>query len=188
MTRRCDGDVTLRRDFALSRHNRQPWKQLVLQYGEDFIGAGLLHVGGTSADVISAAASVGGAPLPATSTSPLLYGSTDLGPSPTAIPSCNEGSTTPDLRLDVAAPLLKHGRSVSHNDPVVQRNSVHEQRRKSKIGNWSNVALKSTIVVVEAGGRVKTIARYFDIPPNSLYDHLYSRILGRKRIPPTILN
>jgi hypothetical protein len=22
-TRRCDGDVTLRRDFALSRHNRQ---------------------------------------------------------------------------------------------------------------------------------------------------------------------
>jgi hypothetical protein len=24
-TRRCDGDVTLRRDFALSRHNRQQW-------------------------------------------------------------------------------------------------------------------------------------------------------------------
>jgi hypothetical protein len=24
-TRRCDGDVTLRRDFALSRHNRQRW-------------------------------------------------------------------------------------------------------------------------------------------------------------------
>jgi hypothetical protein len=24
-TRRCDGDVTLRRNFALSRHNRQRW-------------------------------------------------------------------------------------------------------------------------------------------------------------------
>jgi hypothetical protein len=24
-TRRCDGDVTLRRDFTLSRHNRQRW-------------------------------------------------------------------------------------------------------------------------------------------------------------------
>jgi hypothetical protein len=24
-TQRCDGDVTLRRDFALSRHNRQRW-------------------------------------------------------------------------------------------------------------------------------------------------------------------
>jgi hypothetical protein len=27
-TRRCDGDVTLRRDFALSRHNRQRWRVL----------------------------------------------------------------------------------------------------------------------------------------------------------------
>jgi hypothetical protein len=27
-TRRCDGDVTLRRDFALSCHNRQRWEEL----------------------------------------------------------------------------------------------------------------------------------------------------------------
>jgi hypothetical protein len=40
---------------------------------------------------------------------------------------------------------------------------------------------------MEAGGKLKTLARYFDIPPNSLLDHLYGRTLGRKRGPPTIL-
>jgi hypothetical protein len=40
---------------------------------------------------------------------------------------------------------------------------------------------------VESGGRVKTIARYFDILANSLADHLHGRTLGRKKGPPTIL-
>jgi hypothetical protein len=31
-TRRCDGDVTLRRDFALSRHNRQRWFEVLLGF------------------------------------------------------------------------------------------------------------------------------------------------------------
>jgi hypothetical protein len=43
------------------------------------------------------------------------------------------------------------------------------------------------MVAVEARGRLKTVARYFDIPPSSLSDHLYGRTLERKRGPPTVL-
>jgi hypothetical protein len=43
------------------------------------------------------------------------------------------------------------------------------------------------MAAVEARRRLKTVARYFDIPPTSLSDHLFGRTLGRKRGPPTIL-
>jgi hypothetical protein len=47
--------------------------------------------------------------------------------------------------------------------------------------------LKSAIAVVESGGKLKTVARYYDIPSTSLLDHLYGRTLDKKRSPLTIL-
>jgi hypothetical protein len=70
---------------------------------------------------------------------------------------------------------------------VTPRGPVRGGRGRPKTKTWSNHFLKSTIAAVEAGGRVKTVARYFDILPSSLADHLYGRTLGRKRGPPTIL-
>jgi hypothetical protein len=70
---------------------------------------------------------------------------------------------------------------------VIPRGPVRGSQRRLKIGNWSDHALKSAIAAMEAGGRVKIVARYFDIPPSSLTDHLHGRTLSRKRRPPTIL-
>lgn len=60
-------------------------------------------------------------------------------------------------------------------------------RRKRKTGTWSTEALESTIAAVEASAKIKTAARYYDIPASSLTDHLYGRTLSRKKEPPTIL-
>jgi hypothetical protein len=40
---------------------------------------------------------------------------------------------------------------------------------------------------VDAGCKVREVARYFDIPASSLSDHVYDKTLGRKRGRPRIL-
>lgn len=60
------------------------------------------------------------------------------------------------------------------------------RRGKRKTGSWSTEALESAIAAIESGAKIKTTARYYDIPASSLIDYLYGRTLSRKRGPPTI--
>ena len=48
-------------------------------------------------------------------------------------------------------------------------------------GMWSSGMLKLAFDAVERGGRVRTIARHYGIPPSSFRDHMYGRTVGRKR-------
>ena len=73
---------------------------------------------------------------------------------------------------DTGSPPLAHGQS----------------RKRKKTGQWSDATLKAAISVVEAGGNIKTTARYFDIPPSSLADHVYGKTLSRKKGPPIVLS
>jgi hypothetical protein len=56
-----------------------------------------------------------------------------------------------------------------------------------KNGNWSTPALKAALRVVDAGCKVREVAKYFDIPASSLSDHVYDKTLGRKRGRPGVL-
>jgi hypothetical protein len=42
-------------------------------------------------------------------------------------------------------------------------------------------------VVTDHGMKVRTAARTFGIPPTSLRDHLYGKVVGRKRGSQTVL-
>jgi hypothetical protein len=92
-----------------------------------------------------------------------------------------------DVCNGVANTIVPHGASKYDEEGPLKRRPIRNKRHKYKTGKWGDVALKSTMVALEAGRQVKTIARYFDIPPSSLSDHLYGRTLGRKRGPPIVL-
>jgi hypothetical protein len=97
-------------------------------------------------------------------------------------------SSTHDLCDGVPDRRVQRTSSRSDKEGFGGRGPVGNARRKSKTGRWSDATLKSAMAAVEAGGHVKTVARYFDIPPSSLSDHLYGKTLGRKRGPPTVLH
>jgi hypothetical protein len=60
-------------------------------------------------------------------------------------------------------------------------------RGQNRTGRWLDQTLQRALAAVKVGGKIKTVARYYNIPPSSLSDHLYGRILTRKKGPPTIL-
>jgi hypothetical protein len=92
-----------------------------------------------------------------------------------------------NLHPGIDARRFQHQSTMSSDAPAGHTGPVRNQRRQPRTGTWSNATLKAAISAVERGGRLKTVARYFDIPPTSLSDHLHGRTLGRKRGPPTVL-
>jgi hypothetical protein len=57
-----------------------------------------------------------------------------------------------------------------------------------KTGNWTNATLKQAMdAVIDHGMKVRTAARSFGIPPTSLRDHLYGKVVRRKRGSQTML-
>jgi hypothetical protein len=92
-----------------------------------------------------------------------------------------------NLCPDIDARRFQHQSTMSSDAAAGHRGPVRNQRKQARTGTWNNAILKASISAVERGGRLKTVARYFDIPPTSLSDHLHGRILGRKRDLPTVL-
>jgi hypothetical protein len=88
---------------------------------------------------------------------------------------------------ETAVTQLAMNRAAVTKPAVIPRGPMRGPQHRLKTGNWSDHTLKSTIAVVEASGRVKTIARYFNILPSSLTDHFHGRTLGRKEAPPIFL-
>lgn len=111
-------------------------------------------------------------------------------------------TSTPQLQRQMQEPLFMGGTFDLPADAVAypaerlpprsaypnQSSGRHQQstRGKRKTCTWSTDALESAIAAVEAGAKIKTTARYYDIPASSLTDHLYGRTLSRKRGPSTI--
>jgi hypothetical protein len=57
-----------------------------------------------------------------------------------------------------------------------------------KKATWTNATLKQAMdAVTDHGMKVRTAARSFGIPPTSLRDHLYGKVVGRKRGSQTVL-
>jgi hypothetical protein len=57
-----------------------------------------------------------------------------------------------------------------------------------KKGTWTNATLKQAMdAITDHGMKVRTAARTFGIPPTSLRDHLYGKVVGRKRGSKTVL-
>jgi hypothetical protein len=83
-----------------------------------------------------------------------------------------------------AETVIHHGPCRSDEGGLVQRSIEGNLRRKYKTWRWIDATLKAAMAAVEAGEWLKTVARYFDIPPTSLSNHLFGRTLGRKRGPP----
>ena len=48
---------------------------------------------------------------------------------------------------------------------------------KQKVGQWTDAQMHAAIAAVERGAKVRAIARIFDIPTNTLADHVNGRIL-----------
>jgi transposase-like protein len=62
------------------------------------------------------------------------------------------------------------------------RSSSPRRRGQAKTGNWTNATLKQAMdAVTNQGMKVRAAARTFGIPPTSLRDHLYGKVVGRKR-------
>jgi hypothetical protein len=47
-------------------------------------------------------------------------------------------------------------------------------------GNWSSKSLKAAIRAMEEGCKIREAARYFDILPSSLSDHVYRQTVIQK--------
>jgi hypothetical protein len=117
-----------------------------------------------------------------------LLGTPDFAESPE--PTCSIGGglqSNDDFCDGPAETVIHHGPCRSDEGGLVQRSIEGNLRRKYKTWRWIDATLKAAMAAVEAGEWLKTVARYFDIPPTSLSDHLFGRTLGRKRGPPTIL-
>ena len=57
-----------------------------------------------------------------------------------------------------------------------------------KTGNWTNAILEQAMdVFIDHGMKVRIAARLFGIPPTSLRNHLYGKVVGRKRGSQTVL-
>jgi hypothetical protein len=56
-----------------------------------------------------------------------------------------------------------------------------QSKQRKKTGNWSDAALEAALRAVDAGGKVRVVARYFDIPHNSFSDHVHGKILTGKK-------
>ena len=58
-----------------------------------------------------------------------------------------------------------------------------------KTWNLIDATLKQTMdAITNQGMKVRVVARTFGIPTSSLRDHLYGRVMGRKRGTKTILS
>jgi hypothetical protein len=116
-----------------------------------------------------------------------LHVDTIIRSSSAETPASAEAAGIPDTRPDLYVPSLQQDYNRSHENAAFQSGPSRKQGHGPRTGRWSDAALKSAIAVVEVGGKLKIVSRYFDIPSSSLSDHLYGRTLGRKRGPPTIL-
>ena len=58
---------------------------------------------------------------------------------------------------------------------------------KRKVGQWSDAQMAAAMAVVEGGGKIRAVARNFDIQASTLADHVNGRVLQRKKGPPTVL-
>ena len=58
---------------------------------------------------------------------------------------------------------------------------------KRKVGQWSDAQMAAAMAAVERGGKIRAVARNFDIPANTIADHVNGRVLQRKKGPPTVL-
>ena len=72
------------------------------------------------------------------------------------------------------------------------RGGISNSNRRStpkKTGNWTDAALKAAIdAVTDQGMKVRCTARTFGIPSTSLRDHLFGKVVGRKRGTKTTLS
>jgi hypothetical protein len=58
-----------------------------------------------------------------------------------------------------------------------------------KTGNWTDATLKQAMdAITDQGMKVRAAARTFGIPTTSLRDHLYGKVMGRKRGTKTVLS
>jgi transposase-like protein len=81
----------------------------------------------------------------------------------------------------------QQGRPKSTSRPS-SRSSSPRRRGQAKTGNWTNATLKQAMdAVTNQGMKVRAAARTFGIPPTSLRDHLYGKVVGRKRGSKTML-
>jgi hypothetical protein len=94
--------------------------------------------------------------------------------------------SSPDVGVGMRTTLQRNssGGTAAHTR---QHGMSRKQQGKQRTGTWTNASMKSAIATVDDNGRLKIVARFFGIPPTSLVDHLYGRILGRKRRPPIVL-
>ncbi|KAG0630462.1 hypothetical protein M758_1G179800, partial [Ceratodon purpureus] len=68
-------------------------------------------------------------------------------------------------------------------------NSGRRGAATKKHVSWTNAQLKLAIdAVTDEGVKVRAAARHFGIPYTSLRDHMYGKVLGRKRGPKTVLS
>ena len=58
---------------------------------------------------------------------------------------------------------------------------------KRKVGQWTDAQMSGAMAAVERGAKIRAVARNFDIPANTLADHMNGRILQGKKGPPTVL-
>ena len=72
------------------------------------------------------------------------------------------------------------------------RGGISNSNRRStpkKTGNWTNASLKVAIdAVTDQGMKVRCAAHTFGIPPTSLRNHLFGKVVGRKRETKTVLS
>lgn len=81
-------------------------------------------------------------------------------------------------RSILTATAIPHGR-MEEPPAVVQSPAQANVRRKN--GNWSTASLEAALRALDAGYKLREVARHFDIPPSSLSDHAYGKTVNRKR-------
>ena len=130
------------------------------------------------------------APVGAPVTPPAMHGEGVWAPLVRPI-AHGVGMEANPARFEANRPILEAAAASSAPGSPYPNQSSGRQRQfargNRKTGTWSTEALESAIAAIEAGAKIKTTARYYDIPASSLTDHLYGRTLSRKRGPPTIL-
>jgi hypothetical protein len=90
-----------------------------------------------------------------------------------------------DLRRGRGEENMEDGSRDVLRAPVDLHSGSSSPRRRGqakKTGNWTNATLKQAMdAVTDQGMKVRAAARTFGIPPTSLRDHLYGKVVGRKR-------
>ena len=105
-------------------------------------------------------------------------------------PRAQAGTGQQPLAEDVAAgggfARGSHVDEVPTVPPDSQRSAIgvpsgHASRSRKRTGLWTDSQLQAAIAAIDAGNRISTVARDFDIPASSLRDHINGRTLQRKK-------